>query len=73
MFNCTISITKYQDAKPVYLLSTVSKSTPIGTGKRTQRNEQVVKPIVVQCYNTIEKIHLLLTLIFISISTGKHK
>ena len=52
MFNCTISITKYQDAKPVYYLSTVSKSTPIGTGKRTQRNEEVVKPRVVHSYNT---------------------
>ena len=73
MSNGPISITKYQDAKLVYLLSTVSKSTPTATGKRTQRNEEVVKSRVVQCYNTIEKIHLLLTLIFISISTGKHK
>ena len=38
--------------KTVYLLSTVSKSTPIGTVKRTRRNEEVVKPRVVQCYNT---------------------
>ena len=51
MFNCSISIIKYQDAKPVYLLNTVSKSTPIGTVKRTRRNEEVVKPRV-QCYNT---------------------
>ena len=52
MSNGPISITKYQDAKPVYLLSTVSKSTPIATGKRTQRNEEVVKPRVVHSYNT---------------------
>ena len=52
MSNGPISITKYQDSKHVYLLSTVSKSTPIATGKRTQRNEEVVKPRVVHSYNT---------------------
>ena len=52
MSNGPISITKYQDAKPVYLLSTVSKSTPIATGKGTQRNEEVVMPRVVHSYKT---------------------
>lgn len=48
--NGPLSVTKYQDAKPVYLISTVEKSTLVTTGKRNHRNEE--KPLVVHRYNS---------------------
>lgn len=50
--NGPLSVTKYQDAKPVYLISTISKSTLVATGKRNHQNEEVVKPLVVHSYNS---------------------
>lgn len=50
--NGPLSVTKYQDAKPVYLISTIEKSTLVTTGKRNHRNEEVVRPLVVHRYNS---------------------